>query len=90
MMEEERLAGRRRGCRAGVRAGRGPLGVAAGPSRGGQGVPGTALRHLPCSSRGICLELLACGFASEKKKKPPLPPSPLILIVFLPDVFKKS
>lgn len=66
MEEEERVGREERLPGRGVRAGRGPPQGRWQERR----VPGSALRHLPCSSRGADLELLACGLhLGEKKKK---------------------
>lgn len=73
MMEEERLGGRR-GWRAGVRAGRGPLGLRAGAGPGRAASPGQCPEApaplLPRDPSGVT----ARGFASGKT---PLPPFPL-------------
>lgn len=91
--EGERKWWRRRGWEGGEAGGQGsgrggdPSGWGLEPARGGQRVPGSAPRHLPRSSRGIRLELLLVALLLEKH---PFLPSPLILIVFLPDVLKGS
>lgn len=86
MMEEERLGGRR-GCWAGGPGGAGTPGVAAGA------LPGRAVSPGQCPEAPALLlprDLFGVTGLWLSSEKTPLPPSSLILIVFLPDVLKRS